>query len=582
MRFPIALIIGTPWLLFEPLSVAAAAQQVPLSSRPLNPKTHDGRIGTIASSEFDPAGAFETALGDLQSHFFTLLRGTWPSGNDWTRAVTATYVAASLSTISRTTPEDSLGQACDPKLTAEGGDVRDSAPSEFDPQQTTINHYFSQLIAFYYGQNVISLRRQAYDDMLWVVLGWLEAIKFIKLHTELHHPAAKGVSPRWYGEKYNPTFTGRAIEFYELASHGWDEMLCGGGMLWNPNLRPYKNSITNELYIAASMEMYHNIPEDRADQEQRQKYLDAALRGHAWLMSINMVNDYGLLADGVHVRGYQIAPNGTVTSDACDLRNERVYTYNQGVLLTGLRGLYEATGNETFMHQGYELIEAVYAATHWQDDLSNSADDPMTTKYAMHQQGNLGKGGIIEEACDPWGMCSQDGQTFKGIFFHHLTRFCSPLDRESASEAILTLQAQSCHVYAAWITKNAEAAWATRSEKGVIGSWWRLGLQSKPGGLSTEKEMPWRPPPGSVRSGGRRKTNDPPKGFLPLTGDASNPFGFGVLGEDLNDRGRGRTLESQGGGLSVLRALREWSVWDHSAVDGRPSGWRSNLRSRDL
>jgi hypothetical protein len=39
---------------------------------------------------------------------------------------------------------------------------------------------------------------------------------------------------------------------------------------------------------------------------------------------------------------------------------------------------------------------------------------------------------------------------------------------------------------------------------------------------------------------------------------AGNSAGFGT--RDLNDRGRGRTVETQGGGISVLRAL--WEIVD--------------------
>ena len=195
-------------------------------------------------------GALLYALHVMESHFFSVSHGTWPGAIDWTAAVMGTQVSSSLSVMSGYTGVQKLH------------------PSQVYSHENTINRYFTQLTSFYFGENAFSLRTQAYDDMLWVVLGWLESIKFINLHSSLHYaqPASQSLlhsqNSSWYARQFIPQFAHRARLFYDLASKGWDTTLCGGGMVWNPHLAPYKNAITNELFIAASIGMYLYFPGD--------------------------------------------------------------------------------------------------------------------------------------------------------------------------------------------------------------------------------------------------------------------------------------------------------------------------------
>lgn len=492
-----------------------------------------GNTGTASAS--DVLAEMRLALRDMQSHFFSIYLGTWPTSIDWTAAVMATYVAGALS---------SLGASLTPRHT----DDRTVA--------NEINKYFSQTVQFYFGENTFALRNEAYDDMLWVVLDWLQDVKFIDEQTDRQR--------NWYGTQFRNIFAHRAHVFYDLASRGWDTRLCGGGMIWNPRLTPYKNAVTNELFISASTAMYlyfpgdkncspysssegseHNVvvlPQDTLNgipsvNLKDPKYLYAAIGAYDWLRKSNMTNHRGLYVDGFHISN--LGDGGV----ACDKRNEMVYTYNQGVLLSGLRGMYLATGNVTYIEDGHALIRAVVEATGF--DL-----DGGTPRPGRYWRG-LGRAGILEEICDASGTCSQDGQTFKGIFFHHFTRFCAPLPqwlsppvdgkfpsfpRERA------LHKQSCRSYMSWVRRNAVAAQKTRDERGLFGMWWGVALwneEEKP------EELASRMPDGAVDH--LNEETEPED-------QAQQKY---RTGRDANDRGRGRTLETQGGGLSVLRALYE-------------------------
>ncbi|KAI9861324.1 MAG: hypothetical protein M1824_002531 [Vezdaea acicularis] len=503
---------------------------------------------------------FLTALDTMQSHYFEIWQGTWPRSIDWTAAVLGTHLSASLMTISATLkylmPLRSHSEAS-------------TLPDEAKWHEDLVNRYFSQLIAFYYGQDHFSLRTQAYDDMLWVVLGWLESIKFINLHSSLHYDNDQSLGKStgephsysaWYGTQFIPPFAHRARVFWDLASKGWDTALCGGGMLWSPYLAPYKNAITNELFISASISMYLYFPGDDNPspfttptpelppaEPHDPKYLAAALKAYKWLMTSNMTNTQELFVDGFHIHGWH---EDDSNSTKCDQRNEMVYTYNQGVLLSGMRGLWESTGAISFLEDAHFLIESVIAATGW--DLSSKS--PSSSAWA-----GLGRSGVLEEICDSGAYCTQNGQVFKSIFFHHLASFCAPLPDKAlipgrtfaADPSLDLMHHEKCAMYGAWIAHNAKAAYETKDENGEYGMWWGRHVEDDIGDIKSH-----------VPAGGfdyencdANEQSSLPQSYM---GAKSTLKRNEMMARDVNDRGRGRTVETQAGGVAVLRAM--WEV----------------------
>ncbi|KAK3336232.1 hypothetical protein B0T19DRAFT_33357 [Cercophora scortea] len=545
------------------------------------------------------------ALRVLQDSYYEAWVGTWPSAIDWTAAVIGTHVTGALQSLS------------------EGLELirAKTEASEYWNKENTISRYFTQLVGFYFGQDAFSLRNQAFDDMLWVVLGWLDTIRFIKSHDTSHSfsisrapgpiKSAPG-APRnesWHGSLWSPAFAHRARIFWELSETGWDTKLCGGGMNWNPRLLPYKNAITNELFIAASINMYLHFPGDtnmapfkiNFDPESPAppgitewpphdpKYLKAATDGYKWLTSSNMTNDAGLYTDGFHISGY---PNAGNNNTKCDQRDEMVYTYNQGVLLTGQLGLFRVTGDLSYLSDGHALIQAVIRATGY--DLEADRPFEKLSRRRLPRWYGLGRAGILEDACDAKGTCSQDGQTFKGIWMHHFTAFCAPLEplpsnipAAASSTAtssfsfqhIKTSHAAACQRYVGWLYHNAMAARGTRDSEGKFGMWWTVGLFNL-----TAMSLPISPDavPHTPNATDYRNDGVPnnavwmPQTSVPLppVKDATDDQHHMTERErraanakrgadeaarrDPNTRGRGRTVETQGGGLAVLRAL--WEV----------------------
>lgn len=532
------------------------------SQSPYASVKHAGPDGTASSHESpqsDSYGLKNTtdkdllyALDVMQDGYFQIWQATWPSGNDWTRAVVGTHVSATLSSLS-----------------AAVGLAQDNCAYE-----NVINHFFGQVATFYFGENAVSLRGQAYDDMMWVVLGWLENIKFQALHSDLHYGDSGSERPGryWHGTQFRIPAAHRARLFYGLASRGWDSSLCGGGMIWNPHLDPYKNAITNELYISSSIGMYLYFPGDAVESPFLESVdgglfayphdpadLQAATKAYSWLKNSNMTGVGGLYADGFHISGWEGAEQPGTRE--CDKLNRMVYTYNQGVILSGLRGLWLATLSQDYLRDAHDLMEKVIWATGWADTSSDV-------------WAGLGRGGVLEDACDSSGRCSQDGQTFKGIFFHHLAELCRPLrpqeqrflESHSTSEAysdwrfVFQWHESRCRLYRPWIEHNANAALVTRNKEGKFGMWW-----GRPYGAADPPAFSSPLPPGAVDYRNHMAAGE--EGYVYGLGKAtrSGPNWQKPASGDVNDRGRGRTVETQSGGVAVLRALHQWktspSLW---------------------
>ena len=499
------------------------------------------------------------ALKVMQSEYFEIFSATWPDCNDWTAAVMGTQVSATLSSI-----------------VASFSPIEESC-TEAIWWQNTVNRYFAHTFAFYFGENAFSLRNQAYDDMLWVVLGWLESIKFSNMYSRRHFQTSTlrstdDPAADWHGLQFNPAAAHRARVFYELASKGWDEDLCHGGMNWNPYLIPYKNAITNQLYAAASIAMYLYFPGDnntspfvvqdqptssdapRTPGQQDPQYLENAIKSYKWLQDSGMISSSGLWQDGFHIKGWQRHRDGTIDrgTGECNELNTMTFTYNQGVILSASRGLWLATGARSYLDDGHALIESVVYATGW----------PMSRDDDPNKWQGMGRNGVMEEFCDVHGQCSQDAQTFKGIFFHHLSEFCRPLWATEEEDFATTTDfdhiaykghLDRCAAYKKWIEHNAAMAESTLDSKGRFGMWWTDRKFADPS-LNSDLQLMLAStflPEGAIDY----KSPYDPKA------DAGAPPAWAIMpNRDFNDRGRGRTVETQAGGLAVLRARWNWEV----------------------
>eukprot|EP01126_Amoeba_proteus_P022678 TRINITY_DN2286_c0_g1_i1.p1 TRINITY_DN2286_c0_g1~~TRINITY_DN2286_c0_g1_i1.p1 ORF type:complete len:353 (-),score=37.26 TRINITY_DN2286_c0_g1_i1:242-1300(-) len=198
-----------------------------------------------------------------------------------------------------------------------------------------------------------------FDDHQWWLLGWIKAYQATKNQLYLQRAAS-------------------AFDF--VANNGWTP-LCGGGVLWCPSpATPYKNAITNELFITSAMSLHQY---SSLLGRPTNYYLNWAIKGWNWFQSSGMLNGVSLINDGL--------------DGVCKNNQGVTWTYNQGVLLTGLGMLAKAKNDKSYILTAENIINAVL----------NHLTLPS---------------GILHEPCD---QCSGDSYIFKGIFLRHLGYFVS-------------------------------------------------------------------------------------------------------------------------------------------------------------
>jgi hypothetical protein len=119
------------------------------------------------------------------------------------------------------------------------------------------------------------------------------------------------------------------------------------------------------------------------------------------------------------------------------------------------------------------------------------------------------------------------------------------------------LHDNQCKRYGDWIRHNARAALGTVDVEGKFGMWWGASQR----GHFEEVKLP-------DQAVDYRNTGVPEKwkdlkkydGKRRSEREDVKDGEKKVEARDLNDRGRGRTVETQGGGVAVLRAL--WELVD--------------------
>ena len=303
----------------------------------------DGRIRQVSNPEGDSEpwfNEFHNVLSTMQSTYWN---GTyWPTVIQWTGAFLDTLLAASDQSLTDALIEhDTVGR-----------------PNNTTSIQSEILQYSSEVDAYYSAEDTIQLFGAAYDDAQWVVLEWLDAIKLVQ-QDDAHARSD-------LGQYEIASFAHRAHIFYNIVLDQFNTSQCGGGLTWNPHLFPYKNAITNELFVSSSIGMYLYFPGDNdTDPYPSPAYtdstdttlpclpplsahdpllLDNAVKGYEWFKTNNFTNAQGLIVDGFHISANQTT---------CDERNEMVYTYNQGEHQV-------SSGNEASIKYADKLAKASY------------------------------------------------------------------------------------------------------------------------------------------------------------------------------------------------------------------------------
>jgi predicted alpha-1,6-mannanase (GH76 family) len=215
-----------------------------------------------------------------------------------------------------------------------------------------------------------------YDDEGWWALTWIKAYDVIG----------------------DDRYFEMARTIFSDMTKGWDDH-CGGGMWWSKD-RKYKNAIANELFfsIAASLSRHLTLSDEHGtlvDRGQRifqqatdvlehhetdqASYLDWAKREWNWFAKSGMINSAHLINDGLN--------------DSCQNNGGTTWTYNQGVVLSGLVDMSALTKDGSYIQTAQAIADA-------------------TINTLVDGQG------ILHEPCEP--NCGPDAPQFKGIFVRNL------------------------------------------------------------------------------------------------------------------------------------------------------------------
>ena len=214
-----------------------------------------------------------------------------------------------------------------------------------------------------------SFRNWAYDDSGWWAMAWLKA----------------------YDQYQNRAYLKTAEKIFAyMLKHGWDDR-CNGGMNWMRD-HPYKNAITNELFILLAA----RLATRQTDTARRTYYLNWSIKCYNWLAQSGMLNAHHLYNDGL--------------DNSCKNNNGNTWTYNQGVILAAEKELYTLTGNRQYLSSAHQTA---LACMHHEID----ADSILTDK--------LGKDAGLD--------CPQ----FKGIFIRELAELNTALKDPTIKQFIM-------------------------------------------------------------------------------------------------------------------------------------------------
>lgn len=288
----------------------------------------------------------------------------------------------------------------------------------------------------------------SFDDQAWWALAWAKA----------------------YELTAQKQYLDRSVEIFEyLRENSWDEHACGGGTWWS-SAKTYKNSITNTLFftLASSLASIHSS-ESGPVALSTAYFTGWAQKCWHWMNtgggSSLRRGGSGLFLDGL-------------SSAQCNFSNGNdgganvTWTYNQGVVLSGLGKLYELTRDETLLHSADAIVDATIQhltvlanSTFVQAEVSSENIPPSLARV------------LVEPACGDSG-CEEgsDHAMFKGALMRHLGYLrrtaALPNEQRVRYQQFAVVNAESCWWHARESTTRYRRVGSPISDE-LFGNDWR-------------------------------------------------------------------------------------------------------------
>jgi predicted alpha-1,6-mannanase (GH76 family) len=180
------------------------------------------------------------------------------------------------------------------------------------------------------------------------------------------------------------------------------------------------NAIANELFLTASIKLANRIPSNT-------EYFNMAQEAYNWFKASGMINPSNIINDGLNIAVSPCVNNGA-----------EGWTYNQGVILSGLAEMTWATGDPSY------------------NELANT----LATASMAHYANNADL--ILHETCEP--NCDTDLSQFKGIYERNIQFLVNRADVLPTN-----LKAQ----FVEFLQNNANDIWASdRGANNQLGLVW--------------------------------------------------------------------------------------------------------------
>ncbi|KAJ5244975.1 hypothetical protein N7489_005071 [Penicillium chrysogenum] len=189
----------------------------------------------------------------------------------------------------------------------------------------------------------------SFDDDSWWALAWIAAYDVTK----------------------NQDYLDLAIGIFDhLTSDG--PTTCSSGGIYSDYNHDYVNAITNELFLSVAAHLANRVPN-------KEKYVGWAQRQWKWFQASGMINDQGIINDGL---------------TDCKNSGQPIWSYNQGVVLGGLVELDRAAPDPSYLKAASRIAKAAI------ETLADPND-------------------VIHDICEP-NSCDANARQFKGIFIRNL------------------------------------------------------------------------------------------------------------------------------------------------------------------
>jgi predicted alpha-1,6-mannanase (GH76 family) len=208
----------------------------------------------------------------------------------------------------------------------------------------------------------------AFDDNAWWALAWIKAYdltgkeKYISISKKI---------------------------FEDLVKRAWDNN-CAGGVVWAQQKR-YKNAVTNELFMLLAARLCLR----EKDSVKREYYKNWALKDWKWFGASGMINQKGLINDGLN---------------KCENNHGLTWTYNQGVVLGALKDLCAITADSSFVNKARYLAHSSMIALRNND-------------------------GMLTEPAGPKG--GADKNQFKGVYVRYLAELNTVISDTAISKFLM-------------------------------------------------------------------------------------------------------------------------------------------------